>query len=102
MAITAMILAGKPEAHVKEICNFAGMHPTDVDHAGMILRAKRIGTYKSGVLALTDQRLLDLEKRVRQAELALAPQPEKTDLKEMPAEELKKPAKKKAKAEQVQ
>jgi hypothetical protein len=57
---SAMVLTNQLSLTVNEIRRLTRVDPPEADHFGMVVRSKRIGTYKSGLITITDQRYLDL------------------------------------------
>lgn len=57
---TAMVISNQLSLSVNQIASLTNLHRSEVDHFGQILRAKRIGTYRTGIITITDQRYLDL------------------------------------------
>lgn len=71
IALTAMVLDKSPSLTVNQIVSLAGLMPGEVDHAAITIRSKKFGTYKSGLITLTDSRLLKMIEDVKAAEAKL-------------------------------
>lgn len=70
IVITYMVLDGRASMDIIELANNTCLHRAEMDHVGIILRTKRMGTYKSSNLTLTHPPLLALMEKIKAANVA--------------------------------
>lgn len=95
ITLTAMILNNSMGLHVKDLAALTGLHNSEIDHAGMCIRSKRLGTYRTGTITITDEKFIALAQRVREAAQVLsapAPAPVEVELPKQ-SESFKQPKK---------